>query len=141
MVSFGLYIFMRGKYYVRIKETTKNILLVTSPLHRKINNSQEQLRIIQAQMDTFYNELPFTDERAEGLRYYYKNDFYSYSDAIILFRINNGGITYDYECGFAVYYADDSPSPMFNPNSGNRSPANDPNGKVLAFRLSGRSIR
>jgi len=29
--------------------------------------------------------LPFCDKKTDGLRYYYKNDFYSYSDAIFLY--------------------------------------------------------
>jgi hypothetical protein len=32
----------------------------------------------------FYHDLPFTEERADGLRYYYLNQFYTFADAIFL---------------------------------------------------------
>ena len=35
--------------------------------------------------EQYYQELPFSDEKKPGLRYYYKNPAYSYSDAIFLF--------------------------------------------------------
>jgi len=47
-------------------------------------NSSEQLNLLDS-FETFYRELPFTDKKSEGLRYYYKNDAYSYSDAIFLY--------------------------------------------------------
>jgi len=47
-------------------------------------NVDEQLNLLDS-FETFYKELPFTDEKSEGLRYYYKNDCYSYSDAILLY--------------------------------------------------------
>ena len=46
-------------------------------------NVQEQMNLLNS-FERFYNELPFTDEKKEGLRYYYKNGWYEYSDAIIL---------------------------------------------------------
>ena len=47
-------------------------------------NSREQMELLNS-FETFYKELPFFDEKSEGLRYYYKNGFYSYSDAIFLY--------------------------------------------------------
>jgi hypothetical protein len=47
-------------------------------------NSNEQLNLLDS-FESFYKELPFTDEKSEGLRYYYKNEGYSYSDAILLY--------------------------------------------------------
>jgi len=47
-------------------------------------NGNEQLNLLDS-FEPFYRELPFTDEKSEGLRYYYKNGFYSYSDAILLY--------------------------------------------------------
>ena len=47
-------------------------------------NSNEQLDLLDS-FQTFYNELPFTDEKSGGFRYYYENGFYSYSDAIFLY--------------------------------------------------------
>jgi len=46
-------------------------------------NVNEQLNLLDS-FEAFYKELPFSDERSEGLRYYYKNGFYGYSDAILL---------------------------------------------------------
>jgi predicted O-methyltransferase YrrM len=47
-------------------------------------NIKEQFDILD-KFEPFYKELPFQDEKTDGLRYYYKNDFYSYSDAIFLY--------------------------------------------------------
>ena len=47
-------------------------------------NSAEQLNLLES-FESFYKELPFCDEKADGLRYYYQNGFYSYSDAIFLY--------------------------------------------------------
>jgi predicted O-methyltransferase YrrM len=47
-------------------------------------NSNEQLSLLDS-FELFYKELPFTDEKSNGLRYYYKNSFYCYSDAIFLY--------------------------------------------------------
>ena len=47
-------------------------------------NSDEQLNLLDS-FETFYKELPFADEKTDGSRYYYKNGFYSYSDAIFLY--------------------------------------------------------
>jgi len=41
---------------------------------------------------------------------------------------------YDSECAFAVYYTNYPPDPPFNPNSGNWSPTNDPDGRLLLYR-------
>jgi predicted O-methyltransferase YrrM len=35
--------------------------------------------------EKYYSDLPFFDERIDGLRYYYNNHFYSYTDAITLY--------------------------------------------------------
>jgi len=47
-------------------------------------NSNEQLELLNS-FETFYNELPFSDEKSADLRYYYNNDFYAYCDAIMLY--------------------------------------------------------
>jgi hypothetical protein len=47
-------------------------------------NAQEQLKLLDS-FDIFYKELPFKDEKSDGLRYFFKNDFYCYSDAIFLY--------------------------------------------------------
>ncbi|MCL1993012.1 MAG: class I SAM-dependent methyltransferase [Spirochaetes bacterium] len=47
-------------------------------------NYEEQMSLLDS-FEPFFKELPFTDEKTEGLRFYYKNDYYSYSDAILLY--------------------------------------------------------
>ena len=46
-------------------------------------NGTEQLDLLYS-FETFYDELPFTDKKSNGLRYYYENGYYCYSDAILL---------------------------------------------------------
>lgn len=43
----------------------------------------EQLTLLQ-ELVHYYKEMPFQSHKVEGLRYYYENPAYSYSDAIIL---------------------------------------------------------
>ena len=47
-------------------------------------NTSEQMDLLHS-FEKYYNELPFGDEKTNGLRYYYNNNFYSYSDAIFLY--------------------------------------------------------
>lgn len=47
-------------------------------------NTDEQLRLFQ-EFKEYYNELPFTARKIDNLRYYFENEFYSYSDAIFLY--------------------------------------------------------
>jgi hypothetical protein len=46
-------------------------------------HEQSQLQLFN-QFLPYYQDMPFQDEKVEGLRYYYKNPSYSYSDAICL---------------------------------------------------------
>lgn len=46
-------------------------------------NETEQLTLLD-KFITFYNTMPFQPQRIEGLRYYFENPAYSYSDAIFL---------------------------------------------------------
>jgi hypothetical protein len=49
-------------------------------------NTQGQLDLLN-NFDSFYKELPFKDEKVEGLRYFFKDErnWYRYSDAIFLY--------------------------------------------------------
>jgi predicted O-methyltransferase YrrM len=47
-------------------------------------NGNEQMNLLDT-FEPFYRELPFTDKKSAGLRYYYENGFYCYSDAILLY--------------------------------------------------------
>jgi len=46
-------------------------------------HEEEQLKLL-GDFIAFYKEMPFQSEKHEGLRYYYENPAYSYSDAILL---------------------------------------------------------
>lgn len=46
-------------------------------------DDQEQLELLK-RFSAFYREMPFQAEKKEGLRYYFENPAYSYSDAIML---------------------------------------------------------
>jgi len=43
----------------------------------------DQLRLLE-EFAQFYSEMPFQPQKTEGLRYYFENSAYSYSDAILL---------------------------------------------------------
>lgn len=46
-------------------------------------HEEEQLKLLN-EFVVYYKEMPFQPEKHEGLRYYYENGAYSYSDAILL---------------------------------------------------------
>ena len=46
-------------------------------------DDQEQLELLK-RFSAFYREMPFQADKKEGLRYYFENPAYSYSDAIML---------------------------------------------------------
>ncbi|GBF82872.1 class I SAM-dependent methyltransferase [Aphanothece sacrum] len=45
---------------------------------------QEQLNLLNI-FQAYYDEQPFKQQKTEGLRYYFENDYYSYSDGIFLY--------------------------------------------------------
>jgi hypothetical protein len=47
-------------------------------------NEQSQLVLLNEYIH-FYNDIPFSDHKTPGNRYYYDNDWFSYSDAIFLY--------------------------------------------------------
>jgi len=47
-------------------------------------NEKHQLELFET-FEVYYNEQPFPDQKREDLRYYFDNNFYSYSDAIFLY--------------------------------------------------------
>jgi len=49
-------------------------------------NEAEQLETLEA-FKQYYHELPFPEEKTAGIRYYFKNDFYSYADGISLYSM------------------------------------------------------
>ena len=49
-------------------------------------NADEQTRLL-AEFSRYHAELPFGDERSHGLRYYYRNPYFSYGDAVVLYSV------------------------------------------------------
>ena len=47
-------------------------------------NADSQLKLSNDFVQ-YYQNMPFMEYKTDGLRFYYKNDFYSYADAIVLF--------------------------------------------------------
>lgn len=84
-----------GHYYSAIPdidEIIKNFDKIVSPerfkdpdlLYGIDLNINYQIGLLNT-FEKYYLELPFTDEKSSGLRYFYQNPAYSYSDAIFLF--------------------------------------------------------
>ncbi len=49
-------------------------------------NDEAQLQLLK-NLSHYYQELPFTELQTNGLRYYFNNTFYSYTDAIVLYAM------------------------------------------------------
>lgn len=49
-------------------------------------NTEAQLKLL-AQLKRYYPELPFTKNKQSNLRYRFENDYYSYSDGVILYSM------------------------------------------------------
>ena len=49
-------------------------------------NVEGQLELVE-ELSAFYFEQPFTNEKQDGLRYYFLNDFFSYGDALQLYAM------------------------------------------------------
>jgi hypothetical protein len=47
-------------------------------------NTDEQMELLNS-FDLFYKEIPFNEQKTASMRYYFKNGFYSYSDAVFLY--------------------------------------------------------
>lgn len=50
------------------------------------NNVADQLALLDT-FSEYYDELPFKDDKCSGLRYYFRNSWFSYGDAIILYSM------------------------------------------------------
>jgi predicted O-methyltransferase YrrM/uncharacterized coiled-coil protein SlyX len=79
-----------GHYYspvvsleeIRAKE--QEIFAEPSTVHGIHLNASAQIQLLD-ELSVFYAELPFPEHKNEGLRYYFENDWYSYTDAIVLY--------------------------------------------------------
>lgn len=82
-----------GHYYSpivsvqKIKEKENEIFKIKSNKIPELElNENEQLDLL-SKLVLQYKSIPFNDEKLNGLRYYFNNSFYSYSDAIFLHLI------------------------------------------------------
>jgi len=82
-----------GHYYSPIPslpDIKKNSKRIFAPFPSEIPGiqlrEQEQLELLD-QFLPFYEELPFKPHKTEGLRYFFENGGYSYSDAIFLYSM------------------------------------------------------
>jgi predicted O-methyltransferase YrrM len=82
-----------GHYYSpipsqdEIRKDEKIIFADRGPEIPGIKLTSEELVRFLDELSEFYKEMPFEGEKKDGLRYYFKNDFYSYSDAIFLYSM------------------------------------------------------
>ena len=49
-------------------------------------NPENQIKLVRS-FQTFYDEMPFTEIKTVNCRYYFKNELYSYTDAIFLYSM------------------------------------------------------
>jgi predicted O-methyltransferase YrrM len=49
-------------------------------------NAEQQIQLIR-QLEPYYSQIPFTDEKREGFRYYFDNHWFARGSAIILYSI------------------------------------------------------
>jgi len=66
-----------------IKRSLRNSFDIHQPIFDININSENQLKFLDSLKD-YYNNLPFEDAPVENLRYYYRNPFFGYGDAIVL---------------------------------------------------------
>lgn len=50
------------------------------------NNLEEQLTLVE-EFSAYYDELPFKDDKGPALRYHFRNSYFSYGDAIVLYSM------------------------------------------------------
>jgi predicted O-methyltransferase YrrM len=49
-------------------------------------NTTNQIQLVK-KMEIYYSEMPFLKEKQKDLKYYFENDFYSYTDGITLYSV------------------------------------------------------
>ncbi len=79
-----------GHYYSPIPDKSEVLSYIDSrkPLNKSLSGidlkEENQLELIH-EYRHFYKELPFPEKQQQDCRYFYENDWYSYSDAIFLY--------------------------------------------------------
>jgi hypothetical protein len=80
-----------GHYYSpipsidEIKRDEARIFTRTSRFVPSVDLKVNDQELLLNEFKQYYKEVPFTDDKTERLRYYFKNSAYSYGDAIFLF--------------------------------------------------------
>jgi predicted O-methyltransferase YrrM len=69
-----------------VRENEESIFRTPRELPAVDLNEEEQLQLFEI-FKEYYKDLPFKDEQTDGLRYYFNNPNYSYSDAICLYAM------------------------------------------------------
>jgi hypothetical protein len=69
-----------------IRKNEEEIFQIPKSIPAVDLNEGEQTRLINT-FRKYYKELPFTEEKTDGLRYHFNNPNYSYSDAICLYAM------------------------------------------------------
>jgi hypothetical protein len=69
-----------------VRENDKKIFRVPRLIPGIDLNEDEQMQFFEA-FKEYYKDLPFGEKKTEGLRYYFDNPSYSYSDAICLYAM------------------------------------------------------
>lgn len=70
----------------RIREEESKIFKIPRSIPGVDLNEAKQLRLLE-EFKAYYREIPFKQQKQEGLRYYFENPYYSYSDAIFLYSM------------------------------------------------------
>jgi hypothetical protein len=68
-----------------ISQWEDRIFNKTLPRLPAIELAETQQLALLRRLEPFYRDMPFTPEKSPGLRYYFKNDQFSYADAVFLF--------------------------------------------------------
>ena len=83
-------LFPPGHFYSPIpslREVKKNEARIFGHVPQQLSaidlNTEEQLALFD-ELKRYYPSIPFKEHRSDRLRYFYENEMYSYSDAIIL---------------------------------------------------------
>jgi len=93
--------FKKNSYYpvahyyspiTEVEEIKKNAIQIWSRANvdgvAGINlNTESQIKLVENDLSQFYDELPFLTEKQEGLRYYFNNNYYTYTDGIVLYAM------------------------------------------------------
>ena len=84
--------FPPGHYYSpiplvkEIKEKESKIFNFPNSIPSVDLNEEEQIRLLKI-FKQYYDEMPFKPNKEDGLRYYFENQYYLYSDAIFLYSM------------------------------------------------------